>query len=91
MSGECELFGLEVFFHMLLARGSGQREHPDLHGKPKNDLCGTRTYSVSLSSQENKRARATQPLDIASVATRVPLSRKDSRSLLFCRMCAAAS
>ncbi len=39
--GECELFGLEVFFHMLLARGSGQREHPDLHGKPKDDLCGT--------------------------------------------------
>ncbi len=41
--GECELFGLEVFFHMLLARGSGQREHPDLHGKPKDDLCGTGT------------------------------------------------
>ncbi len=24
-AGERELFGLEVFFHMLLARGSGQR------------------------------------------------------------------
>ena len=40
--GECELFGLEVLFHMLLARGSGQREHPDLHGKTEDDLCGTR-------------------------------------------------
>src|SRR5438445_13467222 len=39
--GECELFGLEVFFHMLWARGSGQREHPDVHGKPKDDLCDT--------------------------------------------------
>ena len=39
--GEGELFGLEVLFHMLLARGSGQREHADLHGKPKDDLCGT--------------------------------------------------
>jgi hypothetical protein len=36
--GERELFGPEVFFHMLWARGSGQREHPDLHGKPKDDL-----------------------------------------------------
>ena len=41
--GECELFGLQVFFHMMLARGSGQREHPDLHGKPKDDLYGTST------------------------------------------------
>ena len=42
-AGERELFGLEVFFHMLLARGSGQREHPDLHGKAKDDLRGTGT------------------------------------------------
>ena len=42
VGGECELFGLEVFFHVLLARGSGQREHADLHGKPKDDLRGTR-------------------------------------------------
>jgi hypothetical protein len=26
---------------MLLAPGSGQRQHPDLHRKPKDDLCGT--------------------------------------------------
>ena len=39
--GEGELFGLEVLLHMLLARGSGQREHADLHSKPKDDLCGT--------------------------------------------------
>ena len=42
-AGERELFGLEVFFHMLLTRGSGQWEHADLHGKPKDDLRGTRT------------------------------------------------
>jgi len=41
-AGEREMFGLEVFFHMLLARGSGQWEHADLHGKPKDDLSGTR-------------------------------------------------
>ena len=40
--GECELFRLEVFFHVLLACGSGQREHADLHGKAKDDLGGTR-------------------------------------------------
>jgi hypothetical protein len=39
--GECELFGLEVFFPMLWARGAGQREYPDLHGEPKDDLGGT--------------------------------------------------
>lgn len=42
-AGERELFGLEVFFHMLLTRGSGQWEHADLHGKAKDDLSGTRT------------------------------------------------
>ena len=41
-AGEHELFGLEVFFHMLLTRGSGQWEHADLHGKAKDDLSGTR-------------------------------------------------
>jgi hypothetical protein len=41
--GEREVFGLEVLFHMLLARGSGQREHSDLHGKPKDNLCGPST------------------------------------------------
>ena len=40
--GERELFRLEVFFHVLLACGSGQREHADLHGKAKDDLGGTR-------------------------------------------------
>ena len=40
------MFGLEVFFHMLLARGSGQREHADLHGKPKDDLRGTGTQPL---------------------------------------------
>ena len=39
--GKYELFGLEVFFHVLLAGGSGQRQHADLHGKPKDDLCGS--------------------------------------------------
>ena len=42
-AGERKLFGLEVFFHMLLARGSGQWEHAALHGKAKNDLSGTRS------------------------------------------------
>jgi hypothetical protein len=40
---ECQLFSFEVLFHMLSARGSSQWEHPDLHGKSKNNLCGTRT------------------------------------------------
>ena len=42
-AGERQLFGLEVFFHMLLARGSGQWKHADLHGKAKDYLSGTRT------------------------------------------------
>jgi hypothetical protein len=41
--GERALFGPEVFFHMLLARGPGQGQHPDLHGKSKNNLCGSRS------------------------------------------------
>ena len=45
--GECELFGLQVLCHMLLARGSGKREHADLHRKPKDDLCGTSTQPSS--------------------------------------------
>ena len=40
-SGEGELFGLEVFFHVLWVCSSGQREHPDVHGKPKDDLRDT--------------------------------------------------
>ena len=40
-AGERELFGLEVFFHVLSARGAGQREHADLLGKAKDDLCDT--------------------------------------------------
>jgi hypothetical protein len=40
-SGEGKLFSLEIFFHMLLVRGAGQREHPDLHRKPKDDLRET--------------------------------------------------
>ena len=40
-SGEGELFRLEILFHMLLVRGAGQREHPDLHRKPKDDLRET--------------------------------------------------
>ena len=39
---ECQLFGLEIVFHMLFAGRSGQRKHPHLDGKPKDDLCGTR-------------------------------------------------
>ena len=41
-SGESELFGLKIFFHMLRVRGAGQRKHPDLHRKSKDDLCETR-------------------------------------------------
>jgi hypothetical protein len=41
-AGECELLDLEVLSHMLLACGSSQRQHADLHGKPKDDLCRTR-------------------------------------------------
>ena len=40
-SGEGKLFSLEIIFHMLRVRGAGQRKHPDLHGKPKDDLCKT--------------------------------------------------
>ena len=40
-SGEGKLFSLEIVFHMLRVRGAGQREHPDLHRKPKDDLCKT--------------------------------------------------
>src|SRR5438445_13683046 len=36
--GMVEPFGLEIFFHMLWVRGAGQREHPDLHGEPEDDL-----------------------------------------------------
>ena len=43
LAGECELFGLKILFHMLLARRSGQRQHADLHGKAKDNLGGTRT------------------------------------------------
>ena len=41
ISGEGKLFSLEIIFHMLRVRGAGQREHPDLHCKPKDDLCKT--------------------------------------------------
>ncbi len=37
-AGERQLFGLEIFYHMFLARSSGQRQHADLHGEPENDL-----------------------------------------------------
>ena len=40
-SGEGKLFSQEIVFHMLRVRGAGQREHPGLHGKPKDDLCKT--------------------------------------------------
>jgi hypothetical protein len=40
-AGERKPFGLEVFYHMLLARGSGQRQHADLHGEPEDDLRGS--------------------------------------------------
>ena len=43
VGGEFQMFGLEVLLHVSFARGSGQRQHADLHGKPKNDLSGTRT------------------------------------------------
>ena len=36
--GERELPGLEVFFHVLLVRGSGQRQHADQHREAKDDL-----------------------------------------------------
>jgi len=35
------MFRLEIIFHMLRVRGAGQREHPDLHRKPKDDLRET--------------------------------------------------
>ena len=38
-SGESELFRQEIVFHMLRIRRAGQREHPDLHRKPKHNLC----------------------------------------------------
>ncbi len=38
-----ELIRLEIFSHVLLIRGPGQREHADLHGKPKHDLRETST------------------------------------------------
>jgi hypothetical protein len=41
-----ELFGFEVFFHMLGICRSGQRQHPDLHGKPKDDLCDARPCTL---------------------------------------------
>ena len=41
--GERETFGLEILFHMFFARGASQREHLDLHRKPKNNLCGSST------------------------------------------------
>jgi len=41
ISGEGKLFSLEIIFHMLRVRGAGQREHPNLHRKPKDDLCKT--------------------------------------------------
>ena len=41
-SGERKLFSQEIVFHMLRVRGAGQREHPDLHRKSKDDLCETR-------------------------------------------------
>ena len=40
-NGEGKLFSLEIVFHMLRVRGSGQREHPNLHRKPKDDLRKT--------------------------------------------------
>src|SRR6266480_1360976 len=40
-TGEPKPLGLEVLFHVLAARRSGQREHADLHGKPEDDLGGT--------------------------------------------------
>lgn len=40
-SGEGELFSLEILFHMLWVRRAGQREHPHLHRKPKDDLRET--------------------------------------------------
>src|SRR5574341_475688 len=36
-----ELVDFEILFHMLRARGPGQREHPDLHGESKDDLRNT--------------------------------------------------
>jgi hypothetical protein len=41
-SGEGKLFSQEIVSHMLRVRSAGQREHPDLHRKPKDDLCKTR-------------------------------------------------
>jgi len=36
--GERALPGLEVFFHVLLVRGSGQRQQSDQHREAKDDL-----------------------------------------------------
>jgi hypothetical protein len=41
IGGEFEPLGLEIFSHVLLAGGSGQREHADLHGEAEDDLCGS--------------------------------------------------
>jgi hypothetical protein len=38
-SGEGELFDLKILFHMLWIRRAGQWEHPNLHGKSKDNLC----------------------------------------------------
>jgi len=35
---ERELLGYGVFFHMLLARGSGQRQHADLLSEAEDNL-----------------------------------------------------
>ena len=39
--GPNELLRLKIFFHMLWIRGAGQGKHPDLHGKPEDDLRET--------------------------------------------------
>src|SRR5438874_1969655 len=39
--GKCELFSLEIFFHMLRVGSTGQWQHSDVHGKREDDLCGT--------------------------------------------------
>jgi hypothetical protein len=48
--GERELFGLEVFFHMSLARGSGQREHPKSFGVKSWAFDIGRHHAVGLGS-----------------------------------------
>ena len=47
-AGERQLFGLEVFYHMFLARSSGQRQHADLHGEPENDLRGVAPNRLAI-------------------------------------------